>query len=168
MQPANSLRRRSHATRLAALLVLGWVGSAAAATTASGPTIRLFPTTVLEDIRHTGQVAKEMESGLQRVIGQLDQQQQLFLEAKCDGAEEDPGCDMIARQLGATYLEMLNIMSERLPDMERAVQSTRASLETHAGLLVVRGLGVDPELADVGDLVPVGNGRLRHRRLAVR
>ncbi|MBT8491431.1 MAG: hypothetical protein KJO07_00105, partial [Deltaproteobacteria bacterium] len=103
--------------------------AAAGAAAATGPTVKLFPTTVLEDIRETGAVAEEMESGLQSIIARLDQQQQLFVEARCDGAEGDPGCDMIARQLGATYLEMLNVMNDKLPDMERAVESTRLSLE---------------------------------------
>ena len=93
------------------------------------PTIRLFPTTVVEDLRQTSFVAKEMESGLQEVIGRLDQQQQLYLESKCDGAEDDPGCQRLSRQLGATYLEMLTIMEERLPDMEHTVNNTRLSLE---------------------------------------
>ena len=38
---------------------------------AEGPTIRLFPTTVLEDIQQTGQVAKNLETGLQDVIARL-------------------------------------------------------------------------------------------------
>jgi hypothetical protein len=93
------------------------------------PTIRLFPTTVVEDLRQTSAVAKEMETGLQEVIGRLDQQQQLYLESKCDGAEDDPGCQRLAKQLGATYLDMLGIMEERLPDMEHTVNNTRLSLE---------------------------------------
>jgi|TARA_B100000315_G_scaffold119108_1_gene109161 hypothetical protein len=97
--------------------------------TATGPVVRLFPTTVLEDIRETGQAAEAMENSLQEVIGRLDLQQQLFSESLCDGADGDQGCDRIAKQLGATYLEMLNIMSDGLPDMERAVDSTRRSLE---------------------------------------
>jgi len=93
------------------------------------PTIKLFPTTVLEEIRHTGDVAKEMETGLQPVIQRLDQQQQLYQGSKCEGSEGDPGCERIARQLGATYLEMLDIMADRLPEMEQAVNSTSNSLE---------------------------------------
>ncbi len=96
---------------------------------ATGPSIRLFPTTVLEDIRQTSQVAAAMESGLQDIIGRLDQQLQLYRESRCDGNEEDPGCARLARQLGATYLEMLNAMGEQLPDMEQAVNSTQTSLE---------------------------------------
>lgn len=96
---------------------------------ADGPTIRLFPTTVIEDIRQTGAVAMEMESGLQDVIARLDQQQELFLQSKCDGAQNDAGCDQIARQLGDTYMEMLTIMGDLLPDMEHAVNGTRGSLE---------------------------------------
>jgi len=96
---------------------------------ADTPTIRLFPTTVVEDLRQTSSVAREMETGLQEVIGRLDQQQQLYEESKCDGAESDPGCQRLAKQLGATYLDMLGIMEERLPDMEHTVNNTRLSLE---------------------------------------
>ena len=93
------------------------------------PTIRLFPTTVVEDLRQTSSVAREMEAGLQEVIGRLDQQQQLYIESKCEGAENDPGCQRLGRQIGATYLDMLGIMEERLPDMEHTVNNTRLSLE---------------------------------------
>ena len=96
---------------------------------ASAPTIKLFPTTVLEEIKHTGNVAAEMETGLQTVIARLDEQQKLYIESKCEGNEGDPGCEQIARQMGQSYLEMLDIMNEKLPEMETAVNSTSASLE---------------------------------------
>ncbi|EGW55470.1 hypothetical protein [Candidatus Endoriftia persephonae] len=95
---------------------------------ATAPTLKLFPTTVLEDIRHTGRVAKEMESGLQQVIERLDLQQQMTIESKCDGAEEDPGCNQLRQQLSTSYLEMLQIMEQNLPEMESAVETTRKSL----------------------------------------
>ena len=110
-------------------LALAFFLPPAAFAQANAPTIRLFPTTVVEDLRQTSSVAKEMETGLQEVIGRLDQQQQLYNESKCDGAESDPGCQRLAKQLGATYLEMLGIMEERLPDMEHTVNNTRLSLE---------------------------------------
>ncbi|MCW8884375.1 MAG: hypothetical protein OQK12_03850 [Motiliproteus sp.] len=96
---------------------------------ANSPQLKLFPTTVLEDIRHTGDVAKEMESGLQELISRLDQQSQLFTESKCEGAEEDPGCTQLQNQLSDTYLEMLDVMDKNLPEMEKAVDSTRNSLQ---------------------------------------
>jgi len=93
------------------------------------PTIKLFPTTVLEEIKHTGNVAAAMETGLQSVIARLDEQQNLYIESKCEGNEGDPGCEQIARQMGKSYLEMLNIMGDKLPEMETAVNSTSSSLE---------------------------------------
>lgn len=101
----------------------------ASQSTSRAPTIKLFPTTVLEEIKHTGNVAQEMESGLQTVIRRLDEQQKLYVESKCEGNEGDPGCEQIARQLGSSYLEMLKIMDDRLPEMETAVNATSASLE---------------------------------------
>ena len=117
---------------LASIVIASLVSLDARANTRAStdaPTIRLFPTTVVEDLRQTSSVAREMETGLQEVIGRLDQQQQLYQESKCDGAEDDPGCQRLAKQLGATYLEMLSIMEERLPDMEHTVNNTRLSLE---------------------------------------
>lgn len=117
--------RRPARTLLTVLLV----GFAPALLGQGQPTIRLFPTTVLEDIRQTGEVAQEMETGLQEVINRLDQQQQIYLESKCDGAEGDAGCERITKQLGASYLEMLQIMEQNLPAMEKAVQHTESGLE---------------------------------------
>ena len=114
---------------LPAALVALLAMTTAATASATSPTIRLFPTTVVEDLRQTGNVARDMETGLQEVIGRLDQQQQLYQESKCDGAEDDSGCQRLARQIGATYLDMLTVMEERLPDMEHTVNNTRISLE---------------------------------------
>jgi hypothetical protein len=84
---------------------------------------------VLEEIKHTGNVAAEMETGLQAVISQLDEQQKLYIDSKCEGNEGDPGCERIAKQLGKSYLEMLGIMADKLPEMEIAVNATSTSLE---------------------------------------
>ncbi len=113
-------------TRLSAALVGLMLAVSAAA---NSPTIRLFPTTVVEDLRQTGDVARDMENGLQEVIGRLDQQRELYEQSKCDGAENEPGCQRLSRQIGATSLDMLTIMEERLPDMEHTVNNTRQSLE---------------------------------------
>ena len=124
-------QRAISATGLSLLILFGGsqLDAVAPAGAAQSPTIKLFPSTVLEEIKHTGSVAKNMEIGLQDVIARLDKQQQLYLESKCEGSAGDPGCEQIARQLGASYLEMLDIMSERLPEMEAAVNNTSSSLE---------------------------------------
>jgi hypothetical protein len=111
-------------------LLIGCLLLPVAAYAGSGaPTIKLFPTTVLEEIKHTGNVAAEMETGLQAVISQLDEQQKLYIDSKCEGNEGDPGCERIAKQLGKSYLEMLGIMADKLPEMEIAVNATSTSLE---------------------------------------
>ncbi len=125
----SSSRRRVRRLCGAPLAFLLALSATAAFAAVSGPVVRLFPTTVLEDIRETAQVAEEMENSLQEVIHRLDMQEQLYTESLCQGADGDQGCERIGKQLGATYLEMLEIMSERLPEMERAVTSTRNSLE---------------------------------------
>ena len=118
----------TQAIRLPALATAGLLAWSATGATPA-PTLKLFPTAVLEEIKHTGSVAQELESGLQPVIARLDQQQRLYLDSKCEGAEADAGCDQLARQLGETYLEMLQVMEAKLPDMEQAVNHTRNGLE---------------------------------------
>lgn len=131
-KPTNSraawLRSTARSTTLV-LAALGLFAATVAQATGSGPVVRLFPTTVLEDIRETGKVAEDMENNLQQIIHRLDMQEQLYSESLCEGADGDQGCERISKQLGATYLEMLEVMSDRLPEMERAVNSTRSSLE---------------------------------------
>jgi hypothetical protein len=95
----------------------------------TSPTIRLFPTTVVENIKHTGEAAKAMEADLQGVIDRLNQQEELYMASKCEGAAAEPGCSEIAAQLSQTYLEMLDLMETRLPGMEDSVRATGASLE---------------------------------------
>lgn len=111
----------------ATLLMAGAIASSTTGAS-DGPIMQVFPTTVLEDIRETGEAAARMEDSLQDVINRLDLQQQLYTESRCAGADEDPGCERIERQLGATYLEMLEAMEDRLPAMEDAVDNTRTSL----------------------------------------
>ena len=94
-----------------------------------GPVVQLFPTTVIEDIKETGETAKMMETNLQDIISRLDLQRQLFDESACQGAEGDPGCAQISKQLGSTYLEMLGVMGDGLPAMQSTVKRTRQSLE---------------------------------------
>jgi hypothetical protein len=111
------------------LTILFIVLQAIPATAKQSPTIRLFPTTVVENIKHTGEAARAMEQDLQGVIERLNQQEEIYLASKCEGAGAEPGCSEIASQLGQTYLEMLNLMEARLPGMEDSVRATNASLQ---------------------------------------
>lgn len=95
----------------------------------TSPTLRLFPTTVVESIRHTSETAKAMEADLQSVIERLNQQEELYTASKCEGAEAEQGCSEISSQLSQTYLEMLEVMESRLPSMEDSVRATNSSLE---------------------------------------
>ncbi len=110
---------------LCLLLLLGVHDTFSAQT----PTIRLFPTNVVEDVKETGRVARDLENSLQTIITDLEQQWKLYQGSKCEGAEGDPGCDQIARQIGDQYKEMLSIMDSQLPQMERSVETTVNSLE---------------------------------------
>ena len=67
------------------------------------PTIRLFPTTVVENIKQTGEAAKAMEQDLQSVIERLNQQEALYIASKCEGVGAEQGCSEIATQLSQTY-----------------------------------------------------------------
>jgi hypothetical protein len=103
----------------------GWQTSVLAKTS---PTLRLFPTNVVESIKHTSETAKAMEADLQSVIDQLNQQEELYSASKCEGAESEPGCRQITEQLSQVYLEMLDVMESRLPGMEDSVRTTNTSL----------------------------------------
>ena len=123
-------QRKRHMGRLLMILTVFVITRGELFATANtSPTIRLFPTTVVENIKHTGEAAKAMEADLQGVIDRLNQQEELYMASKCQGAQAEPGCSEIAAQLSQTYLEMLNLMEARLPGMEDSVRATGVSLE---------------------------------------
>ncbi|RLB96939.1 MAG: hypothetical protein DRH90_24125 [Deltaproteobacteria bacterium] len=115
--------------RLMVLSVIPLVGLQSPVLAKTSPTLRLFPTTVVESIKHTSETAKAMEADLQSVIERLNQQEELYTASKCEGAEAEQGCSEITGQLSQTYLEMLNLMESRLPGMEDSVRATNTSLE---------------------------------------
>ena len=115
--------------RLIILSLILLVGMQNTVLAKSSPTLRLFPTTVVESIKHTSETAKAMEADLQSVIERLNQQEELYTASKCEGAEAEQGCSEITGQLSQTYLEMLNLMESRLPGMENSVRATNTSLE---------------------------------------
>ena len=93
------------------------------------PTLRLFPTTVVENIKQTGEAAMAMEESLQDIMLELSKQMESYDASSCDGAEADQGCSEIVRQLSQTYIEMLTQMEGQLPKMERSIGMTKKSLE---------------------------------------
>ena len=115
--------------RFIILLLIPLVGMQSPVLAKTSPTLRLFPTTVVESIKHTSETAKAMEVDLQSLIERLNQQEELYTASKCEGAEAEQGCSEISNQLSQTYLEMLNVMEARLPGMEDSVRATNTSLE---------------------------------------
>ena len=128
-QSGSNRRKRVMGGLVLFLSVFVFTGGKILAAANTSPTIRLFPTTVVENIKHTGEAAKAMEADLQSVIDRLNQQEELYMASKCEGSEAEPGCSEIAGQLSQTYLEMLDLMEARLPGMEDSVRATGVSLE---------------------------------------
>jgi len=100
------------------------------AATPRQPTLNIFSTQVIENIKETGSAARSLETDLQSVFEDLEKHQQLYTESKCHGVVSDQGCEQISRQMATSYKAMLDTMADRLPEMERNIQITRDSLKT--------------------------------------
>ena len=53
------------------------------------PTLNIFSTQVIENIKETGNAARSLENDLQSVIEELEKHQQLYRESKCQGVVSD-------------------------------------------------------------------------------
>jgi len=95
---------------------------------AAQPTIKLFPTTVVENLKESAETARGIESGMAPLIQQMEEQMKLFQESKCEGNEQDPGCTQIKKAVANTYVEMLDGLKAQLPRIEQAMRSTNAAL----------------------------------------
>lgn len=104
-------------------------GSLTEGQTARQPTLNIFSTQVIENIKETGNAARSLENDLQGVIEGLEKHQRLYIESKCSGAIGDQGCEQISRQMAQSYSSLLDTMAERLPDMERNIIMTRDALK---------------------------------------
>lgn len=163
--------RRGRALRrlgLAGLLLSALTGAAGGAD--NQPTLSIFPTQVIDNIRETGVAAKALEDNLQDVIENLDRQQKLYKESRCDGAMADAGCREISRQMAQAYGRMLDIMAGELPKMEQRITLTRDALEKR----VLEELGRNRTGAELQQLLHQDNSgiassqRTRVRREGVR
>lgn len=92
------------------------------------PTLSLFPSTVVENIRETAQTSQNMENSLHPVIRDLETQMALYTDAHCDENEMDEGCRSMSTEIGDKYLKMLSLMEENLPNMEYSINQTNKSL----------------------------------------
>lgn len=92
------------------------------------PQLKLFPMSVTEHLSNTGEAAAAMENNLKEVITELKAQEELFTSTGCEGMTESQGCDDIARQMGDSYMKMIDIMERNLPEMENSVAKTNKAV----------------------------------------
>jgi len=104
-------------------------GAASAQQGAEGPELRLFSSTIVEDIRRTGEAAATMELDVIGSVEAMDRQLELYQASACDGAGQDQGCGEMRRQLTESYGAMLDAMGEALPQMEDAIARSRDGLQ---------------------------------------
>jgi len=92
------------------------------ATTA--PTLNLFPTSVVANLQTSASSAEAMENNLEHIVVKMENQAQLYNDSQCEKGMPDAGCSKIKRDLASTYTQMLDKLSEHLPTMKQAMQST--------------------------------------------
>ena len=144
-----------------ALAIASTLGAAAPALAqGDGPELRLFSSTIVEDIRRTGEAAAEMETDVVGSIEEMDRQLELYSASGCEGVEDDSGCGEMRRQLGATYGRMLDAMAEALPPMKEAISRSRDGLQ--GSLSRELGRGQSPSelmtmLLEDGTAQPIGS-----------
>lgn len=95
----------------------------------SQPPISLFPTTVVENLRSTGKAAADIETGLEGIVEQIDQQRKLYEDNDCPANSTDPGCITLRKQISETYLDMLKHLEAGLPEIQRTISVTKNDLE---------------------------------------
>lgn len=122
----------------------GWLFTvnSSAQTPARNPTISLFPTTVVENLRATGEVATEIENGLEGIVQRIDQQRQLYEDSECLVNELDSGCISLRKQMSQTYLDILKHLEQGLPEIQRTMAVTQRDLQQR--LRSQLGTGVTP------------------------
>ncbi len=92
------------------------------------PTINLFPSSVVENLRTSANSAQTLEEGMHPIVKQMEEQLALYQESRCGAGDADQGCTAIREILGATYTAMLEQMESHLPSIRIAMESTKKSV----------------------------------------
>jgi len=82
----------------------------------------------VENLQASADSAKAMESSMESIVAQMDNQMQLYNDSKCEASDADAGCNQIKKGINATYMKMLGEMEAQLPTMKRAMKSTAKKL----------------------------------------
>jgi hypothetical protein len=122
------------------LLTLSGATNAVAAN--ATPTLDLFPVSVKEQLRQTSDAAKAIETNIQGVIRQMDEQHELYKASKCDEVAADAGCAAIKRNINESYIEMLTQVETSLPIVESAMTKIKTGMESSLRSKI--GLGMSP------------------------
>jgi hypothetical protein len=109
---------------------------------AQNPTISLFPTTVVENLKSTGQAATKIEDGLEAVVRQIDEQKNLYVDNDCMANANDPGCVSLRKQMSQTYLDMLKQIETGLPAIQKTINVTRMDLEKRIQSQLGKGMSM--------------------------
>ncbi len=97
---------------------------------AAGPSVSLFPKAVLSEIKITTEAARSMEEGLLPIVEKMSNQKKLYDETSCEGDQSNSaGCADLFRNISETYVEMLDQMSEALPDLKTSVRNSELMLQ---------------------------------------
>jgi len=94
----------------------------------TAPTINLFPSTVIQDLKNSVRATNDMEKGMEPIIKQMDETMVLFKSANCDGEAGDSGCSQLKKQMQQQYLDLLTQMEGVLPSVEKSIKATNKSL----------------------------------------
>ncbi len=148
-------RTISTTTGLLLMMLMAFVQAAVS------PTINLFPTSVVEDLKLSSEAAQGMEQSLHPVVKQLEEQYRLYQESKCDGAEGDAGCAALKKSLGEGYKAFLDELLGSLPQ----VKSAMANIKNSVGGRIAKEMGGNMTPRDLQRMLD-GNGqpakRVRH------
>jgi hypothetical protein len=120
--------RRSLTLAIAMCTLAASVSPPAHALPDNRPTLELFPSPVLDNLRRTASSAQSLETGLEGVLRDLDLKYQVYVANRCGSGADTAGCQDIEKGLRQSYQQMLDRMIEALPGIEQQVEATRRNL----------------------------------------
>ena len=166
MKKMSTVIRKSSFLCLPVIMIMGLLFPAIGFS-AKRPALMLFPKNVTENIKEVSETSKQMEEGLEPVINNLNTQMELFQASNCEGDDVDAGCLEIKQQIVENYSQMLGILKENLPVLNKKIGATNVSLGNKISKEVGAKLtpaGLQKAIGD-GALPPVIKGRARLSRV---
>lgn len=95
---------------------------------ANSPQLELFPVSVQESFKQAETQTLQMQNELNRIVHEMNTQERLYNESRCDQLSDDEGCSQLKSQMQEKFMALNSMLQQSLPEVKKAVEHAHKTM----------------------------------------